>query len=87
METRNTMTVSPQGVTPLYAATTTVVARSQAAPGTFDEHDSGQLRIGAEGDQLQLLALPDDLIPASDGGALASPYLVPTTTDEGDPNA
>jgi hypothetical protein len=39
----------------------------------FDEHDSGQLRIGAAGDQVSLLPLADAAIPASDGPALASP--------------
>lgn len=30
---------------------------------TFDVHDGGQLRIGVEGDQRPLLALPADEIP------------------------
>lgn len=81
------MTVPSQGYTRLYEATTTAVARSQAALDGLEEHVSGQLRIAADGDQLQLLALSDDSIPKSDGGTLASPHLVPTTTDEGDPHA
>lgn len=80
------MTIPTQRTTPLCEATTTVVACSQAAP-VFDVHDSGQLRIGADGDQLELLPLADELIPASDGAALTSPHLVRTTTTEGDPNA
>lgn len=61
-------------------------AKSSGAPvlDSFDVHACGQLRIGAAGDQLELLALEDDRIAASSGAPLASPHLVPTT--EGDPN-
>lgn len=41
----------------------------------FDVHEGGQLRIGAAGDQLEVLELGDDRIPASGGPALTSPAL------------
>lgn len=43
---------------------------------TFDEHENGQLRLGAEGDQLPLLPLPDAGIPESDGPPLVSAAVV-----------
>lgn len=62
-------------------------ARSSGA--LFDVHASGQLRIGADGDQLELLPLQDERIPASTGEPMTSPALldlVRTTETEGDPN-
>ena len=48
-------------------------------PG-FDEHENGQLRLGAEGDQLALLALPAEGIPESDGPPLVSPAVAELST-------
>lgn len=42
---------------------------------TFDEHENGQLRLGAQGDQVSLFALPAERIPVSDGSELAAPSL------------
>ena len=41
----------------------------------LDEHENGQLRLGAEGDQLALMPLPAEEIPSSDGPPLVSPAV------------
>lgn len=43
------------------------------------EHDNGQIRMDVEGDQLALVPLPNEGIPASTGPELASPWLFPDT--------